>query len=99
MGAGPPAYQVTETALYALMCTLAGELRGARILVTAVCPGWVAADMGGAGAPRSVHKGAAGIAWAATPCPTTARLAVSSETVSRCRGECRVSDSVPRTES
>jgi len=66
MGAGPPAYQVTETALYALTCTLAGELRGARILVTAVCPGWVAADMGGAGAPLSVNDGDTEILWAAT---------------------------------
>jgi NAD(P)-dependent dehydrogenase (short-subunit alcohol dehydrogenase family) len=66
MGAGPPAYQVTKAALNALTCTLAGELRGSRILVNAVCPGWVATDMGGAGAPRSVREGAAGIVWAAT---------------------------------
>jgi NAD(P)-dependent dehydrogenase (short-subunit alcohol dehydrogenase family) len=66
MGAGPPAYQVTKAALNALTRTLAGELRGSRILVNAVCPGWVATDMGGAGAPRSVREGAAGIIWAAT---------------------------------
>ncbi len=66
MGAGPPAYQVTKAALNALTRTLAGELRGSRILVNAVCPGWVATDMGGAGAPRSVREGAAGIVWAAT---------------------------------
>jgi NAD(P)-dependent dehydrogenase (short-subunit alcohol dehydrogenase family) len=66
MGAGPPAYQVTKAALNAMTRTLAGELRGARILVNAVCPGWVATDMGGAGAPRSVSEGAAGIVWAAT---------------------------------
>jgi NAD(P)-dependent dehydrogenase (short-subunit alcohol dehydrogenase family) len=66
MGAGPPAYQVTKAGLNALTRTLAGELRGARILVNAVCPGWVATDMGGAGAPRSVSEGAAGIVWAAT---------------------------------
>ena len=66
MGAGPPAYQVTKAALNALTRTLAGELRGAGILVNAVCPGWVATDMGGAGAPRSVADGAAGIVWAAT---------------------------------
>ncbi len=66
MGAGPPAYQVTKAALNALTRTLAGELRGARILVNAVCPGWVATDMGGAGAPRSVSEGASGIVWAAT---------------------------------
>jgi hypothetical protein len=66
MGAGPPAYQVTKAALNALTRTLAGELRGSRILVNAVCPDWVATDMGGAGAPRSVREEAAGIVWAAT---------------------------------
>jgi NAD(P)-dependent dehydrogenase (short-subunit alcohol dehydrogenase family) len=66
MGAGPPAYQVTKAALNALTRTLAGELRDAHILVNAVCPGWVATDMGGTGAPRSVCEGAAGIVWAAT---------------------------------
>lgn len=49
MGAGPPAYQVTKAALNALTRTLAGELREAGILVNAVCPGWVATDMGGSG--------------------------------------------------
>ena len=66
MGAGPPAYQVTKTALNALTRTLAGELRDSRILVNSVCPGWVATDMGGAGAPRALSEGAAGILWAAT---------------------------------
>jgi NAD(P)-dependent dehydrogenase (short-subunit alcohol dehydrogenase family) len=66
MGAGPPAYQITKSALNALTRTLAGELRGATILVNSVCPGWVATDMGGAGAPRSANEGAAGIVWAAT---------------------------------
>jgi NAD(P)-dependent dehydrogenase (short-subunit alcohol dehydrogenase family) len=65
MGAGPPAYQVTKAALNALTRTLAGELRGTRILVNAVCPGWVATDMGGAGG-RPVAQGAASIIWAAT---------------------------------
>jgi NAD(P)-dependent dehydrogenase (short-subunit alcohol dehydrogenase family) len=66
MGAGPPAYQVTKAALNALTRTLAGELRSAGILVNAICPGWVATDMGGASASRSVAEGAAGIVWAAT---------------------------------
>jgi NAD(P)-dependent dehydrogenase (short-subunit alcohol dehydrogenase family) len=66
MGAGPPAYQVSKAALNAFTRTLAGELRGAHILVNAVCPGWVATDMGGANAPRAVDEGAAGIVWAAT---------------------------------
>jgi NAD(P)-dependent dehydrogenase (short-subunit alcohol dehydrogenase family) len=65
MGAGPPAYQVTKAALNALTRTLAGELRGTRILVNAVCPGWVATDMGGSGG-RPVADGAASIVWAAT---------------------------------
>src|SRR5581483_8576423 len=66
MGGAAPAYQVTKAALNALTRTLADELRGSGILVNAVCPGWVATDMGGAGAPRSVREGAAGILWAAT---------------------------------
>jgi len=66
MSAKPPAYQVTKAALNALTRTLAGELRGSHILVNSVCPGWVVTDMGGAGAPRSVSEGAAGIVWAAT---------------------------------
>jgi NAD(P)-dependent dehydrogenase (short-subunit alcohol dehydrogenase family) len=65
MGAGPPAYQVTKAGLNALTRTLAGELRSAGILVNAVCPGWVATDMGGSGG-RPVADGAAGIVWAAT---------------------------------
>jgi NAD(P)-dependent dehydrogenase (short-subunit alcohol dehydrogenase family) len=65
MGAGPPAYQVTKAGLNALTRTLAGELRDTGILVNAICPGWVATDMGGPGG-RPVSDGAAGIVWAAT---------------------------------
>ena len=57
---------VTKAGLNALARTLAGELRGTGVLVNAVCPGWVATDMGGTGAARSVDEGAAGIIWAAT---------------------------------
>ncbi|RUW97922.1 short-chain dehydrogenase, partial [Mesorhizobium sp. M2A.F.Ca.ET.037.01.1.1] len=35
------------------------------VLVNAICPGWVATDMGGPGG-RPVAQGAAGIVWAAT---------------------------------
>ena len=66
MGAGPPAYQVTKAALNAMTRTLAAELRTAHIPVNSVCPGWVATDMGGPGAPRKVAEGAASIMWAAT---------------------------------
>jgi NAD(P)-dependent dehydrogenase (short-subunit alcohol dehydrogenase family) len=65
MGGGHPAYGISKAALNALTRKLAAELRGERILVNAVCPGWVATDMGGAGG-RPVAEGAAGIVWAAT---------------------------------
>jgi NAD(P)-dependent dehydrogenase (short-subunit alcohol dehydrogenase family) len=64
MGGGTPAYQVSKAALNAFTRTLAGELRGDRILVNAVCPGWVATDMGGP-AGRPVEEGAASVVWAA----------------------------------
>jgi NAD(P)-dependent dehydrogenase (short-subunit alcohol dehydrogenase family) len=65
MGAGTPAYSASKAALNALTRVLASELAGSRILVNAVCPGWVATDMGGAGG-RPVTEGAHGIVWAAT---------------------------------
>ena len=65
MGGGTPAYRTSKAALNALTRVLAAELRGERILVNAICPGWVATDMGGAGG-RPVSEGAAGIVWAAT---------------------------------
>jgi NAD(P)-dependent dehydrogenase (short-subunit alcohol dehydrogenase family) len=63
MGAGTPAYSVSKAALNALTRVLADELRRDRILVNAVCPGWVATDMGGAGG-RPVADGAASVIWA-----------------------------------
>jgi NAD(P)-dependent dehydrogenase (short-subunit alcohol dehydrogenase family) len=64
MGGGTPAYRVSKTALNALTRILAAELRGDRILVNSVCPGWVATDMGGPGG-RPVEDGAASVLWAA----------------------------------
>ncbi len=63
MGGGTPAYNVSKAALNALTRTLAGDLRRERILVNAVCPGWVATDMGGPGG-RPVPAGAASIMYA-----------------------------------
>jgi NAD(P)-dependent dehydrogenase (short-subunit alcohol dehydrogenase family) len=65
MTAGTPAYSTTKAALNALTKVVAAELRSSGILVNAVCPGWVATDMGGPGG-RPVSEGAAGIVWAAT---------------------------------
>jgi NAD(P)-dependent dehydrogenase (short-subunit alcohol dehydrogenase family) len=65
MGDGHPAYSISKAALNALTLMLASALRRDGVLVNAVCPGWVATDMGGPGG-RPVAAGAAGIVWAAT---------------------------------
>ena len=59
-----PAYRVSKTALNGYTRMLATELKGSGILVNAVCPGWVATDLGGSGG-RPVADGADGIVWAA----------------------------------
>lgn len=66
MSGGTPAYGVSKAALNALTRMLADEFAASGVLVNSVCPGWVATEMGGPGAPRSVEEGAAGIVWAAT---------------------------------
>ncbi|MDI2128082.1 SDR family oxidoreductase [Yinghuangia seranimata] len=65
MGGGTPAYGTSKVALNALTRMLAAELRHDGILVNAVCPGWVATDMGGPGG-RPVAEGASSVVWAAT---------------------------------
>ena len=45
MGDGAPAYSISKAALNALTLMLADALRRDRVLVNAVCPGWVATDM------------------------------------------------------
>jgi NAD(P)-dependent dehydrogenase (short-subunit alcohol dehydrogenase family) len=64
MGGGTPAYSLSKAALNALTRMLAAELRDEGVLVNAVCPGWVATDMGGSGG-RPVATGAASVLWAA----------------------------------
>jgi NAD(P)-dependent dehydrogenase (short-subunit alcohol dehydrogenase family) len=64
MRAYAPAYSVSKAALNAITRVLAAELREEGILVNAVSPGWVATDMGGTGAPRSLEQGAESVLWA-----------------------------------
>ncbi|MFO0588433.1 MAG: SDR family NAD(P)-dependent oxidoreductase [Polyangiaceae bacterium] len=61
------AYAVSKAGLNALTVLLARRLAAdrRRILVNAVCPGWVRTRMGGDGAPVSVEDGARGVVWAA----------------------------------
>ena len=66
MGASVPAYSVSKAALNATTRLLAAELKPEGILVNSVCPGWVATDMGGPGAPRTIEEGASSVVWAAT---------------------------------
>jgi NAD(P)-dependent dehydrogenase (short-subunit alcohol dehydrogenase family) len=63
MGSYAPAYNVSKASLNALTVMLAADLRRDRILVNAVCPGWVATDMGGPGG-RPVADGAGSVLWA-----------------------------------
>jgi NAD(P)-dependent dehydrogenase (short-subunit alcohol dehydrogenase family) len=65
MTGSTPAYSLSKLALNGLTMMLANRLRRDGVLVNAVCPGWVATDMGGPGG-RPVSEGAAGIVWAAT---------------------------------
>jgi len=60
-------YGVSKAALNALTVTVAAEVpSGVDVLINAVCPGWVATDMGGPSAPRTIDEGAEGIITAAT---------------------------------
>lgn len=65
MGGGTPAYSTSKAALNALTRMLAAELKRDGILVNAICPGWVATDMGGAGG-RPIPAGVASVVWAVT---------------------------------
>jgi NAD(P)-dependent dehydrogenase (short-subunit alcohol dehydrogenase family) len=65
IGTGSPAYNLSKTGLNAITLMLAKAVRGSGMLVNAVCPGWVATDMGGQGG-RPVSEGAASVVWAVT---------------------------------
>ena len=84
MTGGTPAYSVSKAALNALTRLLAGELRGDRILVNAVCPGWTDTDMGHGGQPVAV--GAASVTWAALLPDRRHPPAASTATATHCPG-------------
>src|SRR5918911_2355466 len=86
MGGGTPTHSVSKAALNALTRMLADELRSSGVLVNSVCPGWVATDMGGPDAPRTVKEGAASVLWAAT-LADAGPTGDSSATASRSRGK------------
>ena len=58
---GPAAYATAKAALHAITVKAAREARG-DVKINAACPGWVATDMGGAGAPVTPEEAAAGLA-------------------------------------
>jgi NAD(P)-dependent dehydrogenase (short-subunit alcohol dehydrogenase family) len=63
LGKSIPAYAISKTALNALTVSMAAEYRNSGVLVNAVCPGWVATDMGGEGG-RPVPEGARSVVLA-----------------------------------
>lgn len=66
MGQWAPVYSISKTTENAITIQLAYGLKEKGVLVNAVCPGWVRTDMGGAGASRSISKGAETPVWLAT---------------------------------
>ncbi|MGH9244585.1 MAG: SDR family NAD(P)-dependent oxidoreductase [Acidimicrobiales bacterium] len=62
---GPGAYGISKTALNALTREVA-DAAGRRVKVNAICPGWVATDMGGPHAPVSVEEACDTLVWLAT---------------------------------
>jgi len=62
---GYAAYRVSKTALNSITAIMAADLSGTNVKVNTMCPGWVRTDMGGAGATRSVEKGAETAVWLA----------------------------------
>ena len=63
MNGGSIGYRMSKTALNAITRVLSEE---EDFRVNSICPGWVATDMGGSGAPKTVEEGADTAVWLAT---------------------------------
>lgn len=66
MNGGYPAYRTSKTALNAVTCLFADELKNSNVLINSMCPGWVRTDMGGIHATRDVTEGADTMVWLST---------------------------------
>src|SRR2546423_2433324 len=66
MGPGYIAYRMSKAGINVPTRVLAAETQGSAILINSVDPGWVQTSMGGAGASRTVQKGAETAVWLAT---------------------------------
>jgi len=64
-----PSYCLSKLALNGVTIMLAQALKGERIAVNSMCPGWVRTEMGGANADRSVEEGADTAVWLAADAP------------------------------
>lgn len=64
-----PAYALSKTLMNTMTMHLARDLTPKGIVINSVSPGWVRTDMGGAGASRSVAKGAETPVWLAVDAP------------------------------
>lgn len=60
---GYAAYRLSKAGLNAQTILLSNDLRGDKIKVFAMCPGWVRTEMGGAEANRSIQQGADTAIW------------------------------------
>jgi NAD(P)-dependent dehydrogenase (short-subunit alcohol dehydrogenase family) len=69
LSANVPSYCLSKFALNGATVMLAEALYPKEIIVSAVDPGWVRTDMGGASAPRSAEQGADTAIWLATEAP------------------------------
>ncbi len=65
LSAEEPSYCLSKLALNGATIMLADALHGRKIVVYAMCPGWVKTDMGGA-SPRTPEQGADTAIWLAT---------------------------------